>query len=534
MKRRDFIHFGSLVGAGLTTSLYSACDSNEPSAAVFNDDFELKEKTIRELIRAMESGQLTCEQITTLYLKRIEKIDVEGPGINSVIEVNPHAIPLAKELDKERLEGKIRGPLHGIPLMLKDNIDTGDKMMTTAGSLALEGHYAAQDAPLVRQLRNAGALILGKTNLSEWANFRSTRSSSGWSGRGGQTKNPYAINRNPCGSSSGSGAAVSANLCAGAVGTETDGSVVCPSNANGLVGIKPTVGLVSRTGIIPISKTQDTAGPMARNVEDAAIMLSAMAGMDPEDEATQKAGEHIKEDYTLFLNKKALQGARIGVARERFGFHEDVDDALNAGIEVLKAQGAAIIDLDKIYTNNGIQDAEFTVLLYEFKDGLNKYLSGLKDTQVQSLKDLIEFNKTHKDKEMPFFQQEILVMAEEKEDLSSKEYLDALELCRETSQKNGIDRVMNENNLDAIVAPTGGPAWVTDLVTGDHFLGGSSDFAAIAGYPNITVPAGFVQNLPVGMSFFGRAFSEDKLIGLAYAFEQATKHRKAPGFIDYV
>lgn len=530
MKRRKFLANSSLTFGFLPAfGMLEGSKNNRNIRA----SFELNEWSVARLQKAMQSGNLTSVEIVKKYLQRINEIDKQGPSINSIVFMNKNVLEQAASLDDERRKGIQRGPLHGIPVLLKDNIDTSD-MPTTAGSLALRDSVPSNNAFIVQKLREAGAVILGKTNLSEWANFRSTRSSSGWSGLGGQTKNPYALNRNPCGSSSGSGAAVSANLAAVAVGTETDGSVVCPSNANGIVGIKPTVGLLSRSGIIPISKTQDTAGPMCRTVEDAAILLGAMAGVDEQDPATQQAKGKIHSDYTQFLNKEGLEGKKIGIARGRMGFHEAVDQLMDEVIQVLKKSGSEVVDIEKIFTKEGVHDAEYTVLLYEFKDGLNKYLRSLENPKVKNLTELIEFNKANAATEMPYFKQEIFIQANEKGDLSSQEYLDALKLAREGSRDEGIDRVMDEMNLDAIMAPTGGPAWVTDLITGDHFLGGSSSAAAISGYPNITVPAGFIHELPVGVSFFGRAFSEPLLLEIAYAYEQLTNHRQPPKFIRYV
>jgi amidase len=447
-----------------------------------------------------------------------------------VIEVNPDALWIAQKRDQERKPDRLLGPLHGIPVLIKDNIDTADKMATSAGSLALAGNHAAKDAFLVSRLRAAGAVIIGKTNLSEWANFRSTKSSSGWSGRGGQTRNPYALDRNPCGSSSGSGVAASANLCAVAVGTETDGSIVCPSTTNGLVGIKPTLGLVSRSGIIPISHSQDTAGPMARTVRDAAILLGVLAAADPRDSATKASNGH--QDYTRFLDPKGLKGARIGVARRFFGFSEKVDRVMHEAILAIKRAGAVIVDPADLLSHGKYDDSEFEVLLYEFKADLNKYLKGMsKDVPYRTLKDLIDFNRKNRDKEMPFFGQEIFLLAQAKGPLSEKKYKEALAKNHQLSRKEGIDAVMKEHRLDAIIAPTGGPAWTTDLLNGDHFTGGSSTPAAVAGYPAITVPAGLVRGLPVGITFFGRAWSEPTLVKLAYAFEQETKVRRAPRFL---
>jgi amidase len=494
--------------------------------------FPLDELTIADLQDAMAGGQYTSRQLVELYARRIEELDQRGPTLRSIIEMNPDAVSIAEALDAERKAGKIRGPLHGIPIVIKDNIDTADRMMTTAGSLALEGSRAAQDAFVVERLRAAGAVILGKTNLSEWANFRSTKSTSGWSARGGQVRNPYVLDRNPCGSSSGSGTAVAANLAAAAVGTETDGSIVCPSAAGGIVGLKPTVGLVSRSGIIPISKTQDTAGPMTRTVADAAALLTAMTGVDPRDAATS-ASRGKGTDYTKALDATALKGARIGVARRHyFGYSPKTDAVIAEAIGVLKAQGATIVDPADITTASQLEGCEFEVLLYEFKDGLNAYFASLgSGATVKSLEELIAFNTREAEREMPFFGQEILEMAQKKGNLQSAEYKKALTTCRARARTSGIDAVIRKHKLDAIIAPTGSPPWPIDLVNGDHFLGASSTPAAVAGYPNITVPAGFVQDLPVGLSFIGPAWSEARLIALAYAYEQATKHRRPPKFL---
>jgi amidase len=494
--------------------------------------FELDELTVAQLQDAMASGRYTSRRLVELYAARIEQIDRKGPTLRSVIEMNPDALSIADTLDVERKAGNLRGPLHGIPVLIKDNIDTADRMMTTAGSLALEGASAPRDAFVVERLRAAGLVILGKTNLSEWANFRSTRSTSGWSGRGGQVRNPYVLDRNPCGSSSGTGVAIAATLAAVGVGTETDGSVVCPSSASGLVGIKPTVGLVSRAGIIPISRTQDTAGPMARTVADAAALLTVMAGVDPRDAAT-KASARQAQDYTKALDARALAGARIGVARTRyFGYSPKTDALVDRAIAAMKAQGAIIVDPADIPTASQLDDCELEVLLFEFKTDLNAYLASRGGTaKVKSLEELIAFNETARDREMPYFGQELLEMAQKKGTLSAPAYRQALRTCRTRARALGIDAVMKKHRLDAIVAPTGSPAWPIDLVNGDHFIGASSTPAAIAGYPNITVPAGDVQGLPVGISFFGSAWTESRLIGLAYAFEQATKHRRPPAFL---
>ena len=519
--------------AGLMPALSAARElaAPEPRAAVA--EFELDEITVADLQAGMVSGKHTAQSLVEKYFSRIQALDKSGPGVNSVIELNPDASSIAADLDRERRAGKVRGPLHGIPVLIKDNIDTADQMQTTAGSLALVGSKPLRDAFVAHQLRDAGAVILGKTNLSEWANIRSSHSTSGWSGRGGLTRNPYALDRNPCGSSSGSGAATAANFCALAVGTETDGSVVCPSSANGLVGIKPTLGLISRAGIIPISHSQDTAGPMARTVKDAAILLTALAGSDPNDEATKESDTN-RTDYTRFLDPSGLKGARIGIARKYFGFSDAVDDMMNALIDEMKKQGAVIVDPADLPTHGKFDDTEFTVLLYELKADLEKYLARLPDAKIRTLKDAIEFNERDRLKEMPYFAQDVFIKAEAKGPLTSKEYTDALEANHRLSRPEGIDAVMDKNQLDAIMAPTAGPAWLSDLVNGDHAGGGSSNAAAVAGYPDITVPAGSVFGLPVGVSFFGRGWSEPALLKIAYAFEQLTKARTKPQFLPTV
>jgi amidase len=493
--------------------------------------FQIEEVTLAQLQEAMGAGRLTSRAITEMYLSRIASIDAAGPQLRSIIELNPDALAIAAQMDAERRAGRTRGPLHGVPMVIKDNIDTADRMHTTAGSLALADNIARNDAFIVRRLREAGAVIVGKTNLSEWANFRSTHSSSGWSGRGGQTRNPYALDRNPCGSSSGSGAAIAANLAALAIGTETDGSIVCPANANGLVGLKPTVGLVSRSGIIPIAHSQDTAGPMTRTVADAAALLTVIAGIDSLDAETANSRGHREEDYTKFLDPNGLKGVRVGVARQFFGFNQHVDKIMEDSIEAMKKLGATIVDEAKIETQGKFDESEFEVLLYEFKHDLAAYLGQL-DPKIphRTLKDLIAFNEANKDREMPYFGQEIFTMAEEKGPLTSKAYRDALAKNHRLSRREGIDAALAKHKVDVMIAPTGGPAWPTDLVNGDHFTGGYSSASAVSGYPHITVPAGFVFGLPVGMSFFAGAWSEPSLIRYAYAFEQATKVRKPPAF----
>jgi amidase len=530
MKRRLFLQ---TTAASCVVAIANPASSlaTEQPADEAPPAFELDELSISDLAQALQSGKYTSRQLVEKYSDRITEIDKKGPGLHSVIEMNPDAERIAAELDRERKEKGPRSPLHGIPILLKDNIDTQDRMMTTAGSLALVGAKPARDAFIAQKLREAGAVILGKTNLSEWANFRSTKSSSGWSGRGGQTKNPYVLDRNPCGSSSGSGAAVAANLCAAAIGTETDGSVVCPSSANSLVGIKPTIGLVSRAGIIPIAHSQDTAGPMARTVSDAALLLGAMKGVDPRDEATN-AGRGKSADYTKFLDKGGLRGMRLGVARKHFGFNERVEKLMNDLLAEMKKLGAVLVDPADIPTSGKFDDSEFEVLTYEFKADLNAYLAGLgPQAPVRSLKDVIDFNEKNRDREMPYFGQDIMIKAEAKGPLTSKPYLQALRKNHLLTRTQGIDFVMKKNRLDALVAPTGGPSWPTDWINGDHFTGGYSSASAVAGYPHITVPAGYVFGLPVGISFFGGAFSEPKLIKIAYAFEQATKARRSPKFL---
>ena len=523
LERRDFLKVSALGGIGLLGSTMVQANNVENFATAA----EIEEITISELQEAMKSGKMTAREISQKYLDRIKEID---PKLNSVIEVNPDALKIADEMDKERKAGKVRSAMHGIPILLKDNIDTADKMKTTAGSLALaDAPTPKQDAFLVQQLRKAGAVILGKTNLSEWANFRSTKSSSGWSGRGGQTHNPYILDRNPCGSSSGSGSAVAANLTSVAIGTETDGSIICPASTCGIVGLKPTLGLVSRTGVIPIAHSQDTAGPMTRTVADAAVLLGVLVGNDKDDTITSQSSKGEK-DYTGFLQKDGLKGARIGVARQIFGKNAKIDAVIEPHLQVLQAGGATLVDIE--FTTSGkFGDAEYEVLLYEFKEDLNKYLAA-RGGQIKTLADLIKFNDANRDKELTYFGQEIFLLAQEKGDLNDRAYRIALLQSKLYTQEQGIDAVMDKNKLDAVVAPSGGVAWMTDLVNGDcGVFEGITSFAAVAGYPSITVPAGYVQELPVGITFVGRAFSEPALIKIAYAFEQATKARKPPKFL---
>jgi amidase len=559
LNRRRFLRAGVLTG--IATAAVPLSGQGTPGAASTNRvaRFELDEVTIVALQEGMKSGKYTARSIAEKYLARIDEVDKHGPGLNAVIELNPDALAMADALDRERQAHGPRGPLHGIPVLIKDNIATHDRMQTTAGSLALVGSVPSKDAFVAKRLRDAGAVILGKTNLSEWANIRSSHSTSGWSGRSGQTHNPYALDRNPSGSSSGSGAAVAANLCVVAIGTETDGSIVSPASANGIIGIKPTVGLLSRAGIIPIAHSQDTAGPMARTVTDAAILLSVLAGVDADDPATvvtratglpwpgaadatgvplsaTAAGAtmrwHAPTDYTRFLDPQGLAGARLGVVRKLGGFHDAVDQLLNAALDDLKRQGATVVDPADITTLDQLGDAEEQVLQYELKSDLESYLAQLGDAAlVHSLQEIIDFNEQHREREMPFFGQDLFLKAQAKGSLYRKEYLDALDKSKLLMRAQGIDAVMNQFKLDALVAPTGAPAWLTDYIDGDHDIGGSSTPAAVAGYPHITVPMGFVHGLPVGISFFGWAWSEPVLIKLAYAFEQVTQHRRTPRFI---
>jgi amidase len=536
LDRRAFLGRTALLGLAASGSARKLSATSEwllsRTAMARVEPFDLEEATVATLQGEMQAGRLTASGLARQYLERIAELDGKGPTLRSIIETNPDALDLADALDRERKSKGPRGPLHGIPVILKDNIDTADRMTTTAGSLALEGSVAGRDSGVAARLRSAGAVLLAKANMSEWANIRSTHSSSGWSARGGQCRNPYVLDRNPCGSSSGSAVAVSANLGAVAVGTETDGSIVCPASATGIVGFKPTVGLVSRAGIIPISHTQDTAGPLCRTVADAAVVLGAMAGPDPRDRATAASNGRVEPDYTRFLDPNGLQGARIGVARGGFFGYSDATDRLaEDALRLLQQQRAVVIDPANIPHAGEYDDDELEVLLYEFKADLAIYLGELGSrVPVRTLQDVIEFNQRNADREMPYFGQELFLEAQKKGPLTSPPYRKALGRCRRLSRELGIDAVMKRHRLDALVAPTGSPAWPTDLVNGDHFTGGSSTPAAVAGYPSVSVPMGIVRGLPVNLSFFGRAWSEPTLIRIAYAFEQATKHRRPPGF----
>ncbi|WP_280152184.1 amidase [Piscinibacter sp. XHJ-5] len=527
MDRRVFVRL--LAPLALLGGNRTLAQPRSPSAGPRSGDrFPWLEASVAQLQEAMQRGATSARSLTAAYLERIRMLDRSGPQLRSVIELNPDALAIAAALDDERRARRVRGPLHGIPLLLKDNIATADRMSTSAGSLVLQGVRPPRDAHLVARLRDAGAVILGKTNLSEWANIRSTRSTSGWSARGGLTRNPYALDRNTSGSSSGSAAAIAANLAAIAVGTETDGSIVSPSSINGLVGLKPTVGLVSRDGIVPISHTQDTAGPMTRCVADAAALLSAIAGPDPRDAATARA-ERV--DYTRSLDARRLAGARLGVVRNQFGGNDRVSAVIDASLAMLKAQGAVLVDPVELKNTEKYGDAELEVLLFELKAGLARYLAEFaRDAPVRTLADVIAWNEQHRAQEMPWFGQELFERAQAKGGLDSKEYLDALAACARYSRAEGIDAVLAEHKLDALVAPTGGPAWLTDPINGDHYGGSFSTPAAVAGYPHLTVPAGFVHGLPVGLSFVGPPYSEPLLIGLGYAFEQATRARRPPSF----
>ncbi len=533
--RRRFIAATVAGGAGLTLGAGCAPDSAERPAQGTSSrvqPFELDETDVAGLQASMESGERTARSITELYLGRIEALNMHGPTLRAIIETNPDALSDADQLDAERAAGSLRGPLHGIAVVVKDNIDTADRMSTTAGALALAGNVAARDAWVAERLRAAGAVILGKANLSEWANFRSSRASSGWSGRGGQARNPYALDRNPSGSSSGSAVAVAANLCALAIGTETNGSVISPSSVSGIVGIKPTVGLVGRSGIIPISATQDTAGPMARSVRDAALLLGPLTGVDPRDAATRASVGNSHADYASFLDEDGLRGARIGVVRSAMGYHEEIDRVTEEALSQLRDGGATLIDLDRLISAD-IGGDETNVLLYEFKDGVNRYLAEMPpNVTVRTLEDVIAFNRANVEQAMPYFGQETFVEAQAKGDLGAAEYVQALANVRRASRTEGIDKALRDHRLDALIAPSESAAWTTDLVNGDRYISRGDGYspAAMAGYPSISVPMGFVEGLPLGLCFFGGAWAEPTLLRLAYAYEQATRHRKPPTF----
>ncbi|QOY93093.1 amidase [Massilia sp. UMI-21] len=524
MDRRNFVRLGMAAGAAAGAFAASAgAQATRPDAGGMLD------AGVREQQAHMAAGKLTSAALVQQYLARIAAVDKAGPRLNAVIETNPDALAIAAEMDRERSAGKLRGPLHGIPVLLKDNIATADRMSTSAGSLALDGVRAVKDAHIVTLLRKAGAVIIGKTNLSEWANMRSTKSVSGWSGRGGQTRNPYALDRNTSGSSSGSGAAAAAALATLTVGTETDGSIVSPASTCGIVGIKPTLGLLSRSGIIPIAHSQDTAGPMTRSVADAALMLAAMAGADAQDKATADSAGHIA-DYAAALRSDGLRGKRIGVARNFFGSNDAVDAIIEQELAVLKAQGAILVDVELPNTDK-YNESELQVLLYEFAPGLEAYLKAYAPhAPVRNMGDVIAFNEKHAAREMPYFKQEHLIAAQAKPGLDAREYREALARDLRYAREEGIDAVLKEHRLDALVAPTGGPAWLTDYVNGDHYGGSFSSPAAVAGYPHITVPAGYTRGLPVGISFVGGAWSEASLIGMAYAYEQASRRRRPPRY----
>lgn len=535
MNRRNFLKNSSAAGISVTALGLVACNNNTPvivkePVKTESGTFELNEITIDSLQEKMKSGTYTSKAVTQLYLDRIQQIDKSGPRLNSVIELNPDALSIAESMDAERKNGKVRGPLHGIPILIKDNIDTADKMQTTAGALALEGNIAKKDAFIIARLREAGAVLLGKTNMSEWANFRSTSSCSGWSSRGGQTKCPYILDHNPCGSSSGSGVAVAANLCVVAIGTETDGSITCPASVNGLVGIKPTVGLLSRSGIIPISSTQDTAGPLARTVKDAVILLGTLTGEDDEDAVTATSHGKTHPDYTKFLDAQGLKGKNIGIDRKKKSINHHLNALLDEAIDVLKKQGANIIDIEYVSKIDGLGKVEIEIMQQEFKAGVNNYLAKA-NHKIKTLKDVIEFNKSNEEKAMPYFKQEQLELSEKKTGLESKEYKEALSKGRDASRKI-IDTVMAQHKLDAIAGITMGPACSIDVIYGDRW---GNDFltqpAAMSGYPHISLPCGMAYNLPVGLSFFSGAYAEPQLISMAYAYEQATKKRTVPTFI---
>ena len=525
------VTFVAATAGALTGEFAVAASTSTTSSAAL----DVSDASVVTLQAAMQSGKTSSQAIVRAYLARIKTLDKNGPRINSVIEINPDALLIARTLDAERKAGKVRGPMHGIPVLIKDNIATSDKMQTTAGSLALVGSRPNRDAFIVAKLRDAGAVIIGKTNLSEWANFRSTRSTSGWSSRGGLTRNPHVLDRNTSGSSSGSGAAAAAGFATVTIGTETDGSIVSPSSANGIVGFKPTLGLVSRSGIIPIAASQDTAGPMTRTVADAAALLTAISGTDPKDGATAEANTQM-QDYTKFLDRDGLKGKRIGVVRSQFGGRNDLASAVvEKALDLLRAQGAVLVDLAQLPGAGRYGTTELEVLQFEFKAGVASYLAEYTpNSPIKSLADVMAFNEKNRDQVMPYFQQELIVQSVANGGLDSKEYRDALANNLKFSREEGIDKALKDNKLDALVAPSGSPSWLTDFIRGDFSGGGFSQAAAVAGYPHITVPAGFVEGLPVGISFVAGAWSEPTLFAMAYAYEQASKARRMPKFAKTV
>ena len=529
-KSKDKSLFDRIILLGLLI-VFVSCQTQPVKVSIAAQaKLQVEEQDIVQIQQGYKDGRFTVKELVQAYLDRIAMLDKAGPSLNSIISINPDAIKIAEELDKALKSGKSRGPMHGIPVILKDNIDTHDKLPTTAGSRALKNSYPLKDSFLAKRLREAGAVILGKANLSEWANFRGQLSTSGWSGVGGQTKNPYDLSRNPCGSSSGSAAAVAANLTMVAIGTETNGSIVCPAQTNGIVGIKPTVGLISRSGVIPISFTQDTPGPMGRTVRDAAICLGALVGIDSTDEKTLASKGQFFTDYTRFLNKDGLKGKRIGLDKSGLGINYKVDTLFRQAVSFLRKNGATVVEIGAI-DDKKVETYSFEIMLYEFKDGLNNYFRSLgPDAPVKNVEELIAFNKSDS-VELKYFNQRYLELAQKKGALTTEEYHKVLSKLMKGSREEGMDRVMNANDLDAIIAPTGGPAWKTDLTNGDSFQIGTSSAAAQAGYPSITVPMGFIDELPVGISFFGRAWSEPILIEIAYGFENGTKFRKAPKFL---
>lgn len=534
MDRRTFLLAGALGGMAPALHISTLAEVPLCTDPIKSLRFEWDEATLEQLAEALQAGTLTSVQLTRAYLERIAQLDQSGPSLRSLLCTNPDALRIAETLDQERRAGKIRGPLHGIPITVKDNIDTGDQMPTTAGSLALAQSRAPRDAFLVARLREAGVVLLGKTNLSEWANIRSSASSSGWSAVGGQCRNPYVLDRNPCGSSSGAGVSVSANLCAAGVGTETDGSIICPSHHNGIVGLKPTVGLISRSGIVPISRTQDTAGPMGRRVIDVALLLQGMVGADASDSSTTRAPKSAP-DYALAVRQgripQALKGMRLGIRHQNPGIAPRVLKVFEQALNVLREQGAELIDIAEMPPDSGLHEAELEVLLTELKAGLAEYLATRPNLPYKSLADIIQFNQSHLREEMQHFGQELFEQAAQKGGLDSPAYQAALATCARLTRTEGLDKLFATHRIEVLLQPSGGPAWVTDLVNGDRYTGGDSSWAAIAGYPHLTVPMGFVEQLPVGLSFIGKAWEETRLLFVGAAFEQASRVRRAPQFL---